>query len=769
MNQKITDLITENCYGCGACYNICPKNAIKMEENKEGFKYPSINKDKCCDCGLCSSICPLNNIQYKNTSFPACIAAAAEDKYRKESSSGGIFPLLAEEILKDQGFVCGAVFKNNIVEHAIIDNLEDLKKMQGSKYVQSDIKDIYKQIKVLLENNKKILFSGTPCQVNGLNNYLQKKYSNLITVDIVCHGTPSPAIYQKYISEFETETGNKVLYTKFRDKNYGWFPLTTTIITDKNEQFPRLATCDNYMKAFLNNISLRKSCYDCQFHNIPREADITLGDFWGINDYYKNLDDSNGTSLVLVNSQNGQQLIEKIKNKCLIFKEMPIDIALKTNPCIYKSVEKPEQNRKLFFKLISEGKTLQEAVDTCLNDYCDYLLINFWWSGCNYGAVITAYAMQKLIDSFGYTTKLLDSGEAVKFKNYKQTCFYRFSKLFLNVTKQYSYKQAKELSNKIKGIIVGSDQVLRPTFLKDAHINKYLAKFASINTKKIVFSGSFGEKEEDFINNTSNRNIIKKMKRELSSFDYLSSREIQGVDIFKNIFNLNADYIIDPVFLIDTNTYDEIITDSEFAKEKIVSYILDQDEQYESAIKYLERKYKTKRYTINPALGNIEVGDWLAAIKNCKMLITDSFHGCCFALIYNKPFICLKNSLRGEDRFDSLTKIFNVKKPFIKNFSEIYKLDLENYIDYKEFNEKLEIEKNRCKVLIKEVLASNYTNNPSAKENKINNSKKQHDLSLQNIYKYLIYKLMSKFSTSKRKKSIYKEKARIQKISKYWC
>lgn len=760
----------KNCTGCGACFNICPTNAIKMVEDAEGFLSPQIDTERCINCRICDKTCPVINSVYKNNPNPKCIAAA-NDKYRNDSSSGGIFSILAEKILEDGGYVCGAAFNdNNEVEHTIINNINELSKLRGSKYIQSVIGDVYKEVKNLLCGNKLVFFTGTPCQVAGLYAYLQKDYDNLLTVDLVCHGVPSIKYYKKYIVEMNLDNDEKVLYTNFRDKRNGWNPSLIITTTTTKRIFSQPANQDSYMNAFLKNVSLRESCFDCPFQKIPRQADITLGDYWGISAYKESLDDKKGTSVILINNIKGEKYINKIKEDCIFFEETPIDSALKYNPCIYKSVDKPVQNKKLFLDLLSKGLPLKRAVDVCANDFCDYVISNFWWSGCNYGAVLTAYALQQYLLELKLTSKLLDTGETRRFDNYNETCFYKFAKEFLNISNEYSYEGLKKLAKNIKGAIVGSDQVFRMDYIIHLHFNQYIQKFLTKNNRKIAISGSFGYEQDEFKKIAKgNKKLFKKMLKGLSSFDYISTREISGKQILNRKFKLNADFILDPVFLVNPNVYDTIVDKSKFVKKDcIVTYVLDENEEYIKACSYLRKKIATELISIDAVKANVLVEDWLSYIKNCKIFITDSFHGVCFALIFNKPFICIKNKNRGESRFNTLINLLGIENNFISSINDIYNCDLRGKIDYNKVNNILSKEIFRCRNRIKDVLLNNYSNNTKSYKNKILTDLKSlfPRLDLQNYVRYLKYKILIRIRPSK--KEFYKIKMHKIKERSTW-
>lgn len=345
--DKIVDI--NICTGCHACYNICPQNCIEMVENKEGFLEPSINYDICINCNLCKKICPVNKdhkVTYRNVKAFVCINK--NEVIRQNSSSGGIFTELASYILDQEGFVYGAAFDENFkVKHIKIEKKMDICKLQCSKYVQSNIGNIFINVKDDLEIGKKVLFTGTPCQIEGLLNFLGKEYSNLYTQDLICHGVPSPKSWNKYIREF----GKGINSISFRDKTYGWKKFSMKVETDDSIYINTLDK-DSFLQSFLKNINLRKSCYNCKFKTIGRRSDITLADYWGIEHIDGLYFDDKGTSLVIINSDKGQEMYDNIR-KNLISKSTDLNKAIKYNPAINQSVELTKK-RSLFFKNINK-------------------------------------------------------------------------------------------------------------------------------------------------------------------------------------------------------------------------------------------------------------------------------------------------------------------------------------------------------------------------------------------------------------------------------
>ncbi len=322
MEKCINIIKDSDCCGCRACENICPKKAIKMVENSEGFLYPEVDKEKCVNCGLCTKICPwLNKIKRdKYLEKPICYAAKAKDKkIQKNSSSGGLFGVIAEYVLNNNGVVFGSTMTDKLkVKHIMIEKKEELIKIMGSKYVISDTKGIYSKVKEELLKKKYVLFSGVPCQISALLNYLQKDYENLITVEIVCHGVPSQKLFDKYIEYLENKFGGKILNYQFRSKkaaNWGTFKGYAELIKDNKIVNKKInADFDPYYWSFLYSKNYRESCYNCKFANNKRNADITLGDFWGIENVDLNFVDYDGVSAVILNTKKAKEYFNKISD-----------------------------------------------------------------------------------------------------------------------------------------------------------------------------------------------------------------------------------------------------------------------------------------------------------------------------------------------------------------------------------------------------------------------------------------------------------------------
>lgn len=344
----------KDCVGCGACANICPKQCITMKEDSEGFAYPNIDKNICINCCLCERVCPIINLPKYRKVQKVYACYNKDEQVRMNSSSGGCFSLLANYVLQKKGYVAGAAFDANLlVHHILINTAEDLPLLRGSKYLQSRMGDIYNIVQGALETGKPVLFSGTPCQCAGLKNFLSHEYENLFSVDVVCHGVPSPKVYRKKLNDVAEQIGENVVSVKFRDKGTGWkrcqliFAGEKTLVKEIKQESP-------YMQAFLRNMSVRPSCSVCHYNNEHSSADLTIADYWGVETKFQELNDDKGVTVVLVNTTKGDRLFEKVRENANVW-ESNFSHASQHNFAM-KNVGALHTAREVFFARLSAEK-----------------------------------------------------------------------------------------------------------------------------------------------------------------------------------------------------------------------------------------------------------------------------------------------------------------------------------------------------------------------------------------------------------------------------
>lgn len=363
---KIED--KSQCCGCQACENICPVHAIRMVPDAEGFNYPAVDTDLCTDCGLCERICPEAN-GYRERAAGTCMAAKnSDEEIRSKSSSGGIFYALAEKVLEQYGgVVFGAVFDSSLrVVHSYTETVSGLWSFMGSKYVQSYMGNSYREAEVFLKHGRKVLFSGTPCQISGLRHFLRREYDNLLTVDVICHGVPSPEVWKRYI-DYVDKGDHSNVSVNFRDKTKGWKNFSLVVerkseVSGKGIGLVSEPFMENvYMGTFLADLSLRPSCYTCSFKKGRSGSDITLGDFWGISDIYPEFDDDKGCSCVIAYTEKARKFLSDIALVRIDVREEEIAAG---NPSLAVPVKEPV-NRGFFFHSFIRSNDVSDSFEAC--------------------------------------------------------------------------------------------------------------------------------------------------------------------------------------------------------------------------------------------------------------------------------------------------------------------------------------------------------------------------------------------------------------------
>lgn len=371
-----------DCCGCAACVQRCPKQCITMSEDEEGFLYPHVNSDNCIDCGLCEKVCPIINQDIPRSPLEILAGKNPDDKIRIQSSSGGIFTILAERIIDEKGVVFGVSFnKHWEAVHSYTETKEGLAAFRMSKYVQSIVGNTFKEAEIFLKQGRKVLYSGTPCQISGLKKYLRKEYENLLTIDFICHGVPSPGVFRWYLGEeiariahknsknntfilqpiplipksdiLAKEYGFKIKDIRFRDKRHGWKKFCFVLelskinsVSKKNYVFLSQTLNKNaFLRGFLKDLYLRPSCHYCTSKELKSGSDITIGDFWGIENIKPEIDDNKGISAIVINTNKGKTYMKY--NKDSYFK-MDFKSLCKYNPALIHS-SYIQEKRSLFF------------------------------------------------------------------------------------------------------------------------------------------------------------------------------------------------------------------------------------------------------------------------------------------------------------------------------------------------------------------------------------------------------------------------------------
>ncbi len=694
-----TQISMENdCTGCAACANVCPVGAIQMSPyGSEGFYKPQVNPDVCINCGLCSKTCPQHEFKDRNRPDPACYAVMASDEVRLKSSSGGVFTILADEILSQGGVVCGAAFDENWrVHHVIAEDEEGLNKLRGSKYVQSFIsEDIFKRIKEYLETGRKVLFTGVPCQVAGLYSFLRKEYENLITVDLVCAYAPSPKVFKQYLHENYSLTDVRAI--SFRDKTTrGWSCWHNTMTTTNG-----VVEENKYMGPYLNRLFKGEHCVNCKFKRLPRPADITMGDFWRIHEFSKDMDDRKGTSGMLLHNEKGWQLFKKVKGKFGRIKEMELRSFAWQITVLPHKVRRTPACRN-FFSQIDEKTFNENSVEAPKEVRVG---ITNWWFINNRGAILTNYALNKLIDELGYEALTINYITPFERENFNRRGYVRsFTEKHIKRTRHIeNFEELKKLNDDIGTFICGSDQIFNFAPCR-SHSYLYYMGWVDANANKLIsYAASFAD--DKFRAHTFQKKLVKYW---LKRFDAHSIREREGVGIMNEVFGIPTEFVLDPVFCIDKSHYEQIAGNS---KDKpnddfIVYYYTVPDRcHHPELVDYIMRKTGVKR-AIDLFNWNLPMEEWLWYMSHAKYVLTNSYHGVCFSLIFNRPYVSFIIDPSWDTRFSGLIELSGHGNRIFKNWKDILSADwLFEPTDFEQFNEQLPHHMERSRQFLKDALA----------------------------------------------------------------
>ena len=690
--MSIKSLSGQQCYGCSACANVCPVRAINMKADSEGFLFPVIDESVCVNCSKCENVCPaLHADTLKNDDTNVYLSVRNANKNMvKKSSSGGIFALLAEYVLAQKGVVYGAAFDDkNVLKHIRIDDFALLEKLLGSKYVQSDLGCVFTQVRADLREAKKVLFVGTPCQVAGLKAFLGKDDDNLLTADLLCHGVPSPKVWEKYLQSLNVQ--NKA-HIEFRNKDKGWKNYSMVIDDRVAEKY-----CFNsYMNGFLNNIYLRNSCHNCQFCGTQRCGDFTLGDFWGAGAFRKKFDENDeGTSVIMLNSLRARKIWEQLQNQFEFCERVPELFVKQHNPSL-ESCAKASVLRKDFFDALQSNKSWNELTSLFLSQNKlrrKVAILNLQETN-NFGACLVAFALQTVIENLGCKAEIIDFRSLGKVSQKSKErfaliqageLFEKFRKQFLRRTSVcYNFDDLCELNSKFDTFVVGSDQVWRYSYVAK-YLKIFFLDFVNDDKLLLSYAASFGvdywEGKEDTISEVSNY---------LKRFGAISVREMSGENICRDVFGVKATQVLDPTLLLNRQDYEAIIKAEQClvdCDKKYIAYMLldENSEMFQNLQKEAASKNLKLVNIYKDEDGNYRsMGNWLNLIKNAQSVVTDSFHCVCFSLIFQKDFVCTVNFSRGVSRLQSLLESLHLEDRLIQVWED--NLCCNSKIDYEKVN-----------------------------------------------------------------------------------
>ena len=705
----------QDCVGCGSCQGICPEQAVSMEYNEEGFLYPRVDQNLCTKCGICLGACP-TQIGLDPVPIPReCLALQAEDGVRMSASSGGVFPLLARHVLKEGGSVAGAVFDGSFNVHHVVSSREkNVRAMQTSKYVQSDTSRTYPMVRELLEDGQTVLFTGCACQVAGLKAFLGKPYDRLYTMDVVCHGVPSPKVWQKYLMEF-LRRGGKVAEVDFRKKSvFGWKTNLYVRYASGKEYRPK--GMDLYLSCFLSDWTLRESCYECPFKGM-KYSDLTAGDFWGIQYLEAGFEDGKGSSSLTVNTEKGAELfraIEKDLKKCVRFGAEETRRGQGFNPSAVSSVARPPFRDAFFDRWKKDPGSLQQAVAGALSSLkalrFDVGLILHW--SPNFGNALTNYALYTFLAKDRKVVAVDNCGTLRP-----QGAFREFAQRHFDLSSaHYPSDSIQAIEGSCGTLLVGSDQVWNLSFNRLFRSGKYYQlDFAGDSVRKVAYGASFGMKGAQ----PPKEGYAELYRR----FHRIGVREAFGVDVCRETYGADAQWVLDPVFLPDRADYDALAEESGRRVEGpfILAYILNPDEEKRRACLELrerlggdmkvvsicepsEETIDLSRHVMDFAWiqKDVTVEDFLYLYRECSYVITDSFHGTCFSLIYRKQFMSFVN--RQPDRFTVFEQFGKAAERIGRGYSREFLETCLKPLDYEQIEADMEREREKSRKWLEEAL-----------------------------------------------------------------
>ncbi len=697
--RKIELIRNTTCTGCSACANVCPVGAVSMLEDERGFFKPQINLSKCISCGLCDKTCPILNPITQEAFEQKLYAMWASDGVRMKSSSGGAFTLLAEHIINNGGVVFGVAWQKDFsVGHIAAETLEQLEALKKSKYVQSYIGTTFRQVEGYLLQNRPVMFVGTGCQIGGLRSFIKNKNiddTNLYLIDLWCYNVPPQKIFKRYIND---HFGNSLKAFDFREKDGKIYTSYTFKYSPKNSEPVTIVHMVNYFKAFLGLLYECDACVKCRFQDKQRVGDVSLGDFWGIENYDQTWNDGKGTSMIQTNSIKGEKMIAAISSSCQRLQNVPITWIRENQG--NGRVKNP--NQKLFYDLLDNGIKFNKAVDMALEGkkydigMCCVQVYN------NFGSGITNYALYKLLKDYNKNVLIITQPKSSEISP-SNPVYFRYDPFpYDEKAKFYENKEEmKKLNNIIDKFVVGSDQMF------NYYIYKCIDGFVKLDWvgddhKKVSYATSFGMNKI-----WGSPEEISDFKRCIRRFDKVSVRESNAVDLVRDTFDIVADHVMDPVFLCDKKHYIDLITPfiDKLPKNKAFCYILDPDKPKELLLKELQNNgldlyavsdlansQESLREKWDIPCESLEYNEeWLTSVYNSSYVIADSFHGLCFAIIFNKPFISVNSNRRGNERAVSLLKTIGYEHRIINPETEMDKLPglLEEKIDFEKIHERL--------------------------------------------------------------------------------
>ncbi len=665
----------KHCSGCFACESVCSGKAITINLDSRGFYKCSISPKLCKDCGRCTEVCPQVEYTTKNTSDPECYAFAAGSDLLSGSSSGGAFITLAKWIIMNGGYVCGAVYDDDMnVVYKVTNDSQIVDRMRGSKYVLSEMRGVYGEVSGLLKSGKTVLFSGLPCHVAALKNYVGDN-QRLYTIDLLCAGTPSKMVYKQYLKEISK--GRKITNLSFRDKSV---PYGTLVVDykDGEKESREVIYNDPYFQGFNRDLYKDASCMDCRFAPSPRPGDMTIGDFWEYDKLLHDYDGRRGLSCVVVNNENGREMLEVLRGCASFIKKVRFSFLKRFNR--FNSVRNGDVMSPRLYYMLDRGHSVSKSVTYCLKRRYDVGLTGFW-RVLNYGGDLTYYALYHVILDLGLEPVMIEACDPKMTKGSPLGPTRLETKYpWYNVAPWYTdIERQREINHRVYTIMVGSDQVWNPNLINSGIMGCYTLDFAVPWRNTVAYSSSFG-KTYYVVDTPEKENHVKLLKR----INHVSVRESSGVDICAG-FGIKAKHVLDPVMLCDVKHYKDLVKNATITYPEHFALCFVRHVGMHLNPLRLSKEIGKEVISMGGPDINMEdehpyllmnartVENWMKALMECEYVVTDSFHAVAVAIVLKKPFIAIYGNMTedtGIDRFVSLLKMFKLESRLFKTSDE---------------------------------------------------------------------------------------------------
>ncbi len=710
-----------SCVGCGACVQECGRGALSLEFDDDGYYKPYFDEKKCSHCNRCLEKCQiLHPIKNSNYIMPRCYAAWATDDIRLVSSSGGAFSVIANYFIQNGGIVFGAAWNDDFsLSHISAETQSELPKLRRSKYLQSNTENTFQKVKENLIRNRMVAYFGTPCQIAGLKHFLYGTETKLLLmIDVFCIGVPSARYFKKYLDENYSE---ELVDIKFRYKRkLGWNARGFCLTTKSGKDIEPHPYVDAYQTSLHSTLFRNDCCEDCDYAGFPREGDISIGDFWGIDKYRKDWNDRKGTSCILVNNEKAQNYLQTIIPMFSRIEEVPLSYCVDNGNRVGTGLILRNERRHTFSQLIKKYSYVDSTRKALYGEFDIALVV---MSNENFGNLLTNYSLYEVLKESGFSVCLVTDQFKDK-ASISTKIAAHYLKLPYSINDLFQPNGEKlnllKLNDTCKTFILGSDQVLLDRYIESTEYFSCM-DWVRGDRKKIAYGPSLDLSHFDMARNT------KKIEYLLNRFDYFSVRESEGQIVLRERLGVHADVVLDPLFLCDKSCLCHMASYGQmrFTEQDYVgAYLLNREKDAQDAIQdlsiystgghyyaittvdYLKNSDDILDFMTDPA-----VEEWVSLIQNSKFIITDSYHGMCLSIVFRKQFCVIYDSEKytGIWRFNDLLGKLGLKHRLLTSYDkesliELYKTNIDYDAIYQILNK--EISKSK-KWLVEAVMQQN--------------------------------------------------------------